>query len=68
MSPPVNEKPSFRSVVEELDNMLEGGDKEVLHARADQLVLDYLKGCNWGGAKIVEAYLRARDRVGFRYA
>ena len=52
--------------VQKLDEMPKDGDKEILHDEADLILVELLK--ENGFTEVVEAYLRARTRVGFWYA
>jgi len=55
--------------INELRSMPANGDKEILHARADQILLDVLTLYGTCAEAIVaEEYRQARQRVGFWYA
>lgn len=57
----------FREIVRQLDE-LPADDANYSHQEAEKLLLAYLKNANHGGAEVVRAYLRAKERVGFWYA
>ncbi len=56
----------MQKAIDELEGMSPRGDNESLHARADQILLEYLNATGCGA--LVDAYKGARERVGFWYA
>lgn len=56
----------MQNAVDELDAMDDGVDQERSHARADNILLEYLDATGCGA--LADAYRRAQKRVGFWYA
>lgn len=58
----------FREIdaIEELEKMTARGDTEVLHSRADNILLEALE--QLGYPALAKAYRAARARVGFWYS
>ena len=52
--------------IKELESMDSKGDQEILHARADEILLEYLKST--GDAEIAQSFQNAKERVRFWYA
>lgn len=52
--------------ITELNSMPAGGDPEILHGRADNLLCEYLE--KTGQVKLATAFREAREQVGFWYA
>jgi hypothetical protein len=56
---------NIKQAVTELDT-LNGGDAEASHWQADDVLIHYLE--KTGGKEVANAWVRARDRIGFWYA
>jgi hypothetical protein len=51
--------------IEHLDGLAAGGRREAKHREADACLAAVLKA--YGHADVVEAWVRAKDRVGFKF-
>jgi hypothetical protein len=53
--------------LEALNAMQQGGDNEADHAKADQILVDFLKSHDPACADVARAFEAARERVCFWY-